>query len=180
MASTQAHDPPMRRVLVVGCAGAGKTTFARRLGDKLKLPVIHLDFHFWRPGWQSPDPVVWREQVTALAAMPEWVMDGIYANTLDIRMPRADTLFWLDHPRAICMRRVLVRTIAGYGRTRPDLPKNCPERFDLEFLRYVWDFRRKQRPRIAAAIEQFGCHLRVTRLLCDRDAEDFLAASGAP
>jgi adenylate kinase family enzyme len=130
----------MCRVMVVGCAGAGKTTFARRLAEKLELPAIHLDFHFWQPGWLPPDRQAWREQVVALAARPEWVMDGNYSNTYDIRMPRADSLVWLDYPRVVCMRRVLMRTIEGYGRTRRDLPDNCPERLDLAFLRYVWEF----------------------------------------
>jgi adenylate kinase family enzyme len=180
MASKPPHDAPMRRVLVVGCPGAGKTTFARRLGEKLTLPVIHLDFHFWRPGWQIPDLAIWREQVAALAATPEWVMDGVYINTFDIRVPRADSLIWLDHQRGTCMRRVLWRTIGGYGRSRPDLPDDCPERFDFEFLRYVWNFHRRQRPRLAAAIEQFGRDLQVIRLGCDRDAANFLNACGAP
>jgi adenylate kinase family enzyme len=116
----------------------------------------------------------------ALAAGPQWVMDGNYSNTYDIRMPRADSLVWLDFPRAICMRRVLARTVMGYGRTRPDLPEGCPERFDLAFLRYVWEFPRKHRPRIAAGIEQFGGHLRMTRLVRDGDIEGFLATLGAP
>jgi len=77
------------------------------------------------------------------------------------------------------VRRVIKRILKGYGRTRPDLPPGCPEKFDLEFLRYVWDFPRTQRPRIPAGLDQFGSHLRVTRLGCDRDAENFLAALGA-
>ena len=54
MAGTTAAEAPLRRVMVVGCAGAGKTTFARRLGSALGVPAICLDFHFWRPGWQVP------------------------------------------------------------------------------------------------------------------------------
>jgi adenylate kinase family enzyme len=179
MADTSVHDSPTRRVLVVGCPGAGKSTFARHLGVKLGLPVIHLDFHYWRPGWKLPDLAVWREQVTALVDAPEWVINGNYSNTFDIRMPRADHLVWLDYPRGVCMSRVLTRIIKGYGHTRADLPPGCPEKFDLEFLRYVWDFPRTHRPRIPAGIDQFGGHLRVSRFGCDRDAENFLAALGA-
>ena len=170
----------MNRVMVVGNAGAGKSTFARRLGGKFALPVLHLDSHFWRPGWEIPEPVAWRQHLAALAASPAWVMDGNYINTFDIRMPRADSLVWLDHPRGICMSCVLTRTIMGHGRTRSDLAEGCPDRFDIAFLRYVWGFPVKQRPRIAAGIAQFGGHLRVIRLGCDRDAENFLATAGAP
>ena len=174
-----APDGSMRRVMVVGCAGAGKTTFARRLAERVALPLIHLDRHFWRPDWQLPDSNDWREQVIALADASDWIMDGNYFNTYDVRMSRADTLIWLDYPRTTCMRRVLLRTLTGYGRTRPDLPERCPERFDFPFLRFVWDFPKKHRPRIVSAIERFGGHLRITRFGGDRDADRFLATLGA-
>jgi len=168
----------MNRILVVGSPGAGKSMFARRLGAKLALPVVHLDSHFWRPGWQMPERMAWRQQLAALAASPAWVMDGNYINTFDIRMPRADTLVWLDHPRGICLRRVLMRTIRGHGRTRSDLAEGCPDRFDIAFVRYVWSFPAKQRPRIVAEVARLGGHLRVIRLDGDRDAESFLASAG--
>jgi adenylate kinase family enzyme len=168
----------MRRVMVVGCAGAGKTTFSCRLAAMLKLPVVHLDRHFWRPRWQLPDMQEWRDVVVQLAAGREWVMDGNYSNTYDVRMPLADTLIWLDYPRSVCMRRVVMRTLKGFGRSRPDLPEQCPERFDLTFLRYVWDFPVKHRPRIASAIERLGGHLRVIRLGNDREAGHFISTLG--
>jgi len=178
MQSSRAPDGSIHRVMVVGCAGAGKTTLARSLAAWLGLPLVHLDFHFWRAGWQVPDSKDWREQVIALAAAPEWIMDGNYSNTYDVRMPRADTLVWLDYARSVCVRRVLLRTLTGYGRTRPDLPHSCPERFDLPFLRYVWNFPERHRPRIVNAIERFGGHLRIARLRSDRDAHEFLATLG--
>jgi len=107
-------------------------------------------------------------------------MDGNYSGTFDIRMSRADSLVWLDHPRNVCIRRVLIWIIKGYGRTRADLPEGCPEHVDIKFLRYVWKFRRKHRQRIVAAGAQFGQHLRVIRIDCDRDMEKFLADVGTP
>jgi len=175
MARMRADDAPMRRIMLVGCGGAGKSRLARLLGQKLALPVIHLDVHFWRPGWQAPEHEAWRAQLSALVAGSNWVMEGNYINTFDIRMPRADSLVWLDYPRTTCMRRVLMRTLKGYGRTRPDLAPECPERFDREFLSFVWNFQRTQNPRIVAGIDQFGGHLHVTRLGTDHEVEDFLA-----
>jgi adenylate kinase family enzyme len=102
-------------------------------------------------------------------------MDGNFSETFDLRMPRADTLVWLDYPRSTCLRRVMLRSLRDYGRRRPDLPAGCPEQIDMKLLRWVWDFPLKQRPRIVAGIERFGGHLRVTRIENDRAAGDFLA-----
>src|SRR5262245_35510184 len=99
MQSSRAPDGSMHRVMVVGCACAGKTTLARSLAARLALPLVHLDFHFWRADWQVPDSKDWREQVIALATAPEWIMDGNYSNTYDVRIPGAGTPDWLDYAR---------------------------------------------------------------------------------
>jgi adenylate kinase family enzyme len=146
----------MERVLVLGSPGAGKSTFARRLAERSGLPLIHLDKHFWRPGWVEPAPEEWQRTVEKLAQQPRWIMDGDYSRTLGTRLRRADTTFLLDTPRSINVTRVLRRVATGYGRTRPDLADGCPERLDWEFLQYVWNYPRKLRPRIAAMLEEYG------------------------
>jgi adenylate kinase family enzyme len=75
-------------------------------------------------------------------------MEGNYAGSLDLRLPRADTVIWFDYPTEKCLRRVMVT----YGQVRADMAPGCPERFDLEFLRYVWQFNRIERPKIVAAL----------------------------
>jgi adenylate kinase family enzyme len=165
----------MRRVMVIGCGGAGKSTLARRLGDKLALPVIVLDAVYWRPGWVECPQREFREAVARLAATPEWVMDGNYSLTYDLRMPIADAVVWLDLPRWTCMRRVLLRTACGYGRTRDSMTPGCPERFDMDFLRYVWDFHARYRPQIVAALEEFAGRARLYRLESRKESEQFLA-----
>jgi adenylate kinase family enzyme len=145
----------MERVLVLGSPGAGKSTFARRLAERTGLPLIHLDRHFWRAGWTEPHPDAWRQQVAELARQPRWIMDGDYSRTLDIRLPRAETVVLLDTPRWLNVARVLKRVLKDYGRTRPDLADECPERFNWEFLQYVWSYPHKLKPRVAAMLEGY-------------------------
>lgn len=146
----------MQRVLIIGCSGAGKTTLARRLALFLGLPIVHLDRYFWRAGWQQPSSAEWEEQVRALAAKPQWVMDGNYSSTLPMRLRVADTVIVLDAPRWLCLTGVLRRLLLHYGRVRGDeLPDGCPERFDWAFLRYTWRYRDDHRPRAMKALEAF-------------------------
>lgn len=168
----------MRRVLVIGCSGAGKSTLSRQLSAALQVPLIGLDLHYWKAGWKPTIRQEWRERVAGLVTAPEWVMDGNFAGTFDLRMPRADTLIWLDFPRTVCLRRVLGRVMRDHGRNRPDLPEGCPEKFDPTFLWYVWTFNAKERPLIAPAIERFGAHLEVIALADDRQVERFRAMHG--
>jgi len=168
----------MRRVLVIGSAGAGKTTLSRHLAAKLDVPVHYLDLHHWDPGWTYRDRAKAREAVRALSATPAWVMDGNFAETFDLRMPRADTLVWLDYPRATCIRRILTRTIQDYGKQKPDLPEGCPETFDMQVLRFAWRFPAQSRPEIVAAIERHGGHLNVFTLHDDREVAAFSRSQG--
>ena len=166
----------MRRVLVIGCPGAGKTIFAHRLAERLGLPLVHLDVRYWLPGWQAPAESAWRATVGRLVADPDWVMDGHFPDTFDLRFARADCLIWLDYARATCLMRVLLRLWRTAGRDRADLPAGCPESFDAKLLAYVWRFPRQQRPRVVDAIERFGSALRVLRFRRDGEAEAFLAS----
>jgi adenylate kinase family enzyme len=127
----------MRRVLVIGISGAGKSTFARELARRTGLPLIHLDKEFWRPGWTTTPLPEWRAKVEALAARDAWIMDGNYGATLDLRLPRADAVIWFDYLRLRCLRQIAWRIATTYGRVRPDLAPGCPEQIDLEFLRFV-------------------------------------------
>lgn len=144
----------MKRVLILGCGGAGKSTLARKLGRLTALPVVHLDAHYWNPGWIATEPERWRERVKELSAGQEWIMDGNFAGTFDIRIPRADTIIFLDLPRRVCLRRVLVRLACNLGRTRADMAPGCKERIEWEFLQWIWQFRAKVRPEILQTLRR--------------------------
>ncbi len=166
----------MRRVIVVGSGGAGKSTLAVRIGARLQLPVIHLDARHWHAGWRSAPPEVWRREVEALVAAPAWVMDGNYAGTLDVRMAACDTVVFLDLPRLICLWRVMVRTLRYRGRTRPDMAPGCPERWDWEFLRWVWSFPRRHRPAVLRRLAARPADTRLVHLRSRRAVERWLAS----
>lgn len=162
----------MKRVLIVGCSGAGKSTLARKLGELTGLPVIHLDQHYWRPGWVEPMQEAWRAQVAELAARPEWIMDGNFGGTYEVRFAAADTVIALDFPTWLCLWRVLKRLVSRHGTVREDLPEGCPEHFDWSFLKFVAGFNRTQRPRMLAAVEAFAGSKTILR--SPRQVRDFL------
>ena len=151
----------MQRILVIGSPGAGKSTLAQSLSERLNLPLIHLDREYFGPGWTTPSRSEWRERVTALAAQPAWIMDGNYASTFDVRVPRATAIIWLDLPRWRCALSVLWRVAKNYGRTRPDLGVAGPERFDWTFMRWIWSYPEKMRAKTARMLERLRPDQRV-------------------
>jgi adenylate kinase family enzyme len=165
----------MKRVLVIGSGGAGKSTFARRLAERLGLPVIHLDRVYWRAGWVEPPKDEWRRTVEELCAGDSWVMDGNYSGTLDVRLAACDTVIFLDLPRVLCTWRVMKRAAIYRGATRPDMAEGCQEKMDLEFLSWVWNYPRRSRPKILARLEEFSGGKQVYRLRSSAEAEKFLA-----
>jgi adenylate kinase family enzyme len=165
----------MQRVLVIGIPGVGKTTFSLALAGRTGLPVIHLDKEFWRPGWVQTPRSEWRAKVVALAAGDRWIMDGNYDSSLDLRLPRADMVVWFDYPMLPSLLRAIRRAVTGYGRVRPDLGEGCPEQFDLEFLRYIWTFRARERPNVVASLARFGSHLKPVVFRRDAEVARFLA-----
>ena len=127
----------MHRVLVIGPCGAGKSTLSVGLGEKLVLPVHHMDQLNWQRGWVESSKDEIREKLTGIIATDRWLIDGNYGGTLGERLERADTVVYLDYPLRLCVWRLVRRIFQYHGRTRPDMTEGCPERFDLEFLIYV-------------------------------------------
>ena len=137
----------MERVLIIGCGGAGKSTLARKLGEKTGLPVIHLDKLFWKPGWVESSQEEIDQKIQEAIAKPRWILDGNFNRTMSQRIARCDTVIYLDFSRFACLRGVAKRILTTYGTVRPDMGAGCPERFDLEFLRWVWNFNKNKRQR---------------------------------
>ena len=143
----------MERIMIIGCSGCGKTTLAKRLADKLHLPLIHLDVLNWGDDWNPVPKEEFEALLSAEVVKPEWIIDGNYNRTIPLRLQYCDTVIYMDFSRVKCIYGVLKRVIKGYGKSRSDMGGNCPERFDFEFLKFVWNFNKKNRKRYYEMLE---------------------------
>ncbi len=137
----------MERIIIIGSCGAGKSTLAVNLAQKLSLPLVHLDKIKFIGNWQERSKEEFDEILLSELEKPRWIIDGNYNRTIPLRMKYCDTVIFLDFSRIACLWGVITRVIKHHGKTRPDMGGNCPERFDLQFMKFVWQFKTKHRRR---------------------------------
>ena len=165
----------MRRVLVIGPGGSGKSTFATRLGQILGIEVKHLDRFYWRAGWTKPSSNEdWIARVNELIAGESWIIDGNFSGTLAQRVERCDTVIFLDMPRLLCLWRVTKRRLTYRNRSRPDMAEGCAEKLDLEFISWVWNYSRRSRPKVVKLINDNKANKKIVWLRSNADVENFL------
>ncbi len=145
----------MNRIAIVGCPGSGKTTFTRELAKKTKLPVIHLDYYYHQSQYDYyHDKAAWIERVNQLIGQDKWIMDGNYSSTFERRFELADTIIFFDLPRRTSMYGVIKRRIQYRNKQRHEMPSDWKEKANLEFLRYVWNFKGKPRQKLVDLLAQ--------------------------
>jgi adenylate kinase family enzyme len=164
----------MKRILIIGSGGAGKSTLARRLGERTGIEVIHLDNLFWHPGWVRTEKAEWLEIVRQAIAKESWIMDGNFGSTLEMRVVAADTIIFLDMPRYICIYRILKRWIMYRNTNRPDMTPGCDEKVDWEFFMWVWDYPKRSRPEKELVLNRYAGEKHVVRLRSNREIEEFI------
>ncbi|MBN2047321.1 MAG: hypothetical protein JW750_05725 [Anaerolineaceae bacterium] len=172
----------MKRVVVVGTTGSGKTTFSKRLAERIGAPHIELDRVHFLPGWESKPWDVIRAEVAAATEGERWVVDGNYSRIRDLLWGRADTVIWLNYPLHIAFARVFKRTmervISGY-----EAFDGCKETFKSQFLSkdslLVWFFqtfwKHKKHYPVEFAKPEFA-HLMKIAFEHPREAKAFLRA----
>lgn len=164
--------------MIIGSSGAGKSTLARELGRRTGLPVVHLDALYWQPGWVEPSREEWRVTQREALDGEDWIVDGNYGGTMEERLPLADLVVLLDYSRWTCLSGVFVRCWRYRRRPRPDMAPSCPERLELSFLKYVWSYPERHRPRVLGRVEHEGKSDVLVRLRNRRQARAWLAGLG--
>ena len=135
----------MERVLIIGGNGSGKTTFSKQLEEKTGLPLVHLDSLYWKENWESVSREEFDELLEQELIKPKWILDGNMNRTLPHRLTYCDTVVYLDFSSFSCLCGVITRTIKYYGKTRPDMGKNCPERISFGFYKQAFLYNKKFR-----------------------------------
>ena len=164
----------MKKILVIGSGGAGKTTFAAQLGQMLGIEVIHLDSLYWKSGWVEMPKPEWKTLVEQLVGRESWVMDGNYSGTIDVRFQACDTVIFLDLPRLVCLWRVFKRFLKYRNVNRPDMPVGCEEKLSLEFVLWIWNYPNETRPKIVKMLGERPQGRQLIRLRSRAEIKTFL------
>jgi len=164
----------MDRIVIIGCSAGGKSTIARELSQILGIDVIHLDKVLWKPGCRLSHPEEEPEAVRELLARPRWIMDGNYTASLAMRLAEADTVVFIDFPRLRCLMRAIKRLFQFRGKTRPDMGANCPEKLNLDFLNWIWNYPRTERPQLLRHLREHGSRATILQLRKPADVERWL------
>lgn len=128
----------MNKVMVIGVsAGAGKSTFARRLGELTGIEVTYLDRLFWKPNWVEAPPEEFSTAQQQVVGRERWIIEGNYIKTVRIRESHADTVIYIELPLRVCLYRVLKRRVQYHGKTRQDIADGCKEKIDKAFLKFI-------------------------------------------
>lgn len=163
-----------KKILVIGSPGAGKSTLTKKMSQISGIPAIHLDALFWQPHWTETPQTEWLEIVRKIIKNKKWIMDGNFSSSFDIRIPTADLIVFLDFPRWICMWRIFQRVLQNHGKVRYDMGNECPEKWDWEFVKYVWKFKQNIRPENLTKLKQHAASKKIITLRKPKEAQEFL------
>jgi adenylate kinase family enzyme len=164
----------MKKILVIGPGGAGKSTLANQLGRLLEIEVLHLDQIYWHPGWVEMPKAEWLRTIEGLLRRDAWIMDGNYSGSLEIRFAACDTVIFMDLQRVRCMCRVLKRRLTHWNKSRPDMADGCPERLTLEFVWWIWNYTRRTKPKVVRMIESHAGEKKIVWLRSSSEVERWL------
>ena len=140
----------MKKVIVIGCPGGGKSTLSRALHNKTGIPLYHLDVMYWNADKTTVKKSVFLERLSAVLEKDEWIIDGNYASTAELRMAACDTVIFLDYPLDVCLDGIKERR----GKSRSDMPW-CETEEDAEFIEFIKNYNEQQKPKVLRLLETY-------------------------
>ena len=141
----------MKKVIVIGCPGSGKSTFARALHDKTGIPLYHLDMMYWNADKTTVEKRVFLELLSSVLEKDEWIIDGNYGSTMELRMAACDMVIFLDYPLDVCLDGIRARR----GKPRSDMPWIETEE-DAEFIEFIKSYNEQQKPKVLELLEKYS------------------------
>jgi len=172
----------MRRIVVLGTSGSGKSTFGRQVGERLGLRHVELDVLHWGPNWTGAPTSVFRERIAAVTSGESWIIDGNYSAVRDTIWPRADTFIWLDYPMTTVFCRVTKRTFLRWWNAEELWNGNRERLWDQFIPKHslflwvinTWRIHRRDYPKLLA--EQAQARKCIIRFRRPEEAERWIAS----
>ena len=141
----------MKKIIVIGCPGSGKSTVSRALHNKTGIPLYHLDMMYWNADKTTVEKSVFLERLSVVLEKDEWIIDGNYGSTMELRMAACDTVFFLDYPLDVCLDGIRNRR----GKSRSDMPWIETEE-DEEFIEFIKNYNEQQKPKVLELLEKYS------------------------
>ena len=158
----------MKKVIVIGCCGSGKSTFARHLHACTGIPLFHLDQLNWNADKITVEKTVFLNRVKEVIQKDSWIINGNYGSSMEMRMQACDTVFFLDYPVDICIQGIYDRV----GKVRTDMPW-VEDEVDEDLIEFVKNYEKEDRPEVLNLLSKYNgkdIHIFNTR----KDAKAYL------
>lgn len=141
----------MKKIIVIGCPGSGKSTFSKALQKITGIPLFHLDMMFWNTDKTTVEKSVFLDRLSKVLEKSEWIIDGNYGSTMELRIKECDTVVFLDYPLDVCLSGVRERR----GKARSDMPWVEYDE-DAEFIEFIKNYNLENRPQVMALLKKYS------------------------